>query len=135
MRGGAAAMKLVVASRMIPKIAREAKTEDGALRIVREAIESNGTLKAMGENRADDKELLDVTCEAMAAARPTVQRELQRRRIARGLADSAPRMLEQAGRMAALDRGEADPRPDADAEAASRIADEAMRELREQGIL
>lgn len=132
---GAGSMKLVIASRQIPKIAREAKTEDGALRIVKEAIERNATLRAMRANHVDDKELLDVTCEAMAAARPTMQRELQRRRVARGLADSAPRMLEQAERMDALGRGGADPRPDADAEAASRIAEEAMRELRERGEL
>lgn len=120
-RGGEArakTMRLIVAERQIPKIAREAKTEDGALRIVREAIEANGTLRAMRANHVDDEELLDVTCEATAAARPALRRELRRLRIARGPAEADP--------------GEA---PDADAEAAGRIADEAMRHLIERGEL
>jgi FAD/FMN-containing dehydrogenase len=82
MKGGAS-MKLVVASRQAPRIVREAKTPDDAIRIVREAIENDRTLVAVGENRVDDGEALELTSRVLDALRPVARRVLARRLLAR----------------------------------------------------
>ncbi|MDQ3316342.1 MAG: hypothetical protein M3522_03295 [Actinomycetota bacterium] len=82
MKGGAS-MKLVVASRQAPRIAREAKSPDEAVAIVREAVEGNDALKAMGENRVDDGEAEELARRVLDALRPVARRVLARRLLAR----------------------------------------------------
>lgn len=89
MKGGAA-MKLAVACRQAPRIAREARTDDEAIDIVRRAIESNPTLKAMGADSLDDGEAFELTGRVMDAMRPRLLRELARRAARRGVATRGP---------------------------------------------
>ena len=72
-------MRLIVAERQVPRIAREAQTPDDAVRIVREAVENNPTLKAMSENRVTDEEALELTARVTREARPAMLRALSRR--------------------------------------------------------
>ena len=62
------------------------------------------------------------------AERRRLKNELTHREIRRNLEGLSGKLLEQAARMDALDRGEPDPYPERDAEAAAEIADEIMRQ-------
>jgi len=80
-RGGEA-LRLAVACRAAPRIVHEAKTDDDAIRIVRESVEGNPTLKAMGASRLDEREALELTGQVMDSMRPQMLRALGRRRDA-----------------------------------------------------
>ena len=83
MIGGDEAMRLVVACRRAPRIVREARSPEDAIRIVREAVESDRTLVAMGENRVSPEEALELTARVLEAVRPAARRVLARRELAR----------------------------------------------------
>lgn len=76
-------MRLIVAERQVPRIAREARTPDDAVRIVRRAVENNPTLVAMGENRVGEEEAEALAGRVLDAAAPAARRVLARRRLAR----------------------------------------------------
>jgi hypothetical protein len=123
----AADTRLTVARRQVPHIAKEAKTPDDAVGIVREAVEADPTLKAMGENILGPEEALELTRAATAAERPALVKALVRKRIARAV----PKLLGQAERMDALGRGEADPQPGHD----EAFVEGRLEELRERDEL
>jgi hypothetical protein len=79
---GAEALRLAVACRQAPRIAREARSDDDAIRIVRESVEANPALKAMGASSLDEREALDLTGQVMDSMRPQILRALGRRRDA-----------------------------------------------------
>jgi hypothetical protein len=85
-------MRLTVACRpsLVARIGREAKTPDDTIGIVREAIEDNPTLVAMGENRVGEEEALELASKVMDAMRPRLLRVLARRSARRGGATRGP---------------------------------------------
>ncbi len=106
MRGGQA-LRLAVACRAAPRIVHEAKTDDDAIAIVRGAIESNPTLKAMGAASLDEREGVELTGQVMDAMRPAILRALARRRARRnrqerdgeGFMDDLERRLREEGHL------------------------------------
>ena len=123
----AEAMRLAVARRQLSRMAGAPKTPDAAIAIVREAVEADPTLAAMGENILGPEEALELTRAATAAERPALLRELARRRLARTIA----KMPGQAEHMDALGRGEAD----SGADEAESYADYLLEDLQRRGEL
>ncbi len=72
-------MRIIVAERQVQRIAREARTPDDALRIMREGIENDPTLREMDANRVSAEEVLELTHRVMRDARRAMRRALSRR--------------------------------------------------------
>ena len=95
---GAKALRLAVACREAPRLVHEAKNDDDAIAIVREAVEGNPTLKAMGAASLDERDALDLTGQVMDAMRPSMLRALGRRRD-EAFMDGLERRLRDAGEL------------------------------------
>lgn len=126
------AVKRRVAMRQFPGIAKEIlergegmTVEETADRITA-AIETDPTLREMGENRLDRPKALRLAEEVREAGTRVLKSQLARREIRRTIEGLVlgPAMQEQAERMDALDRGEPDPHPEQDAANVSELIDE-----------
>lgn len=124
------AVKRRVAMRQFPGIAKEIlergegmTVEETADRITA-AIETDPTLREMGENRLDRPKALRLAEEVREAGTRVLKSQLTRREIRRTIERLGPAMQEQAERMDALDRGEPDPYPEQDAANVSELIDE-----------
>jgi len=124
------AVKRRVAMRQFPGIVkeilerREGMTVEETADRITAAIETDPTLREMGENRLDRPKALRLAEEVREAGTRVLKSQLTRREIRRTIERLGPAMQEQAERMDALDRGEPDPYPEQDAANVSELIDE-----------